>query len=172
MALKNFLAGNPEVDQKSGTQNPASAVSPSALKPAAPNATFIDSSTQIEGTVRCKETLRIDGQLSGELYCEKTVLVRHGAKVTANIVAEAVQISGEVNGNITARRKITLDQTARVNGDLATPGIVIEEGAKLKGRIVIGAETKRPEKALSGAASGADSVAERDTDEVPVAALA
>jgi cytoskeletal protein CcmA (bactofilin family) len=27
-----------------------------------------------------------------------------------------------------------------VTGDLATPGIVIEEGAKLEGRIVIGAE--------------------------------
>ena len=172
MAFKNFLAGNPEVDQKSGTQTPAAAATAAALKPAAPNATFIDSSTQIEGTLRCKETLRIEGQLTGELHCEKTVLVRHGAKVTANIVADTVQISGEVNGNISARRKITLDHTARVSGDLATPGIVIEEGAKLKGRIVIGAETKRSEKALSGAASGAASISEQDMDEVPVPALA
>ena len=51
-----------------------------------------------------------------------------------------------VEGDIAARRKITLERTAVVIGDLTTPGIVIEEGAKLKGRIVIGsdaAETRR-----------------------------
>ena len=49
-------------------------------------------------------------------------------------------IAGEVKGDIEAKRKITLEGTARVTGDLATPGIVIEEGAKLEGRIVIGGE--------------------------------
>jgi cytoskeletal protein CcmA (bactofilin family) len=171
MALKNFLGGNQDVDQKPGTRTPASSESPAALKPAASNATFIDSYTQIEGTLRCKETLRIDGQVSGQVHCEKSVLVRHGAKVTADIVAESVQISGEVSGNISARRKITLDSTARVEGDLATPGIVIEEGAKLKGRIVIGSETGRPEKAQSAAASSARPVREPELDEVSEAAL-
>ena len=49
-------------------------------------------------------------------------------------------MSGEVRGDITARRKITLQKTARVKGNLCTPGIVIEEGARLRGRIVIGSE--------------------------------
>jgi cytoskeletal protein CcmA (bactofilin family) len=43
-----------------------------------------------------------------------------------------------VKGDITARRKITLESTARVTGDLTTPGIVIQEGARLEGRIMIG----------------------------------
>ena len=60
----------------------------------------------------------------------------------AMIEAESVVISGEVKGDITARRKITLGKAARVTGDLRTPGIVIEEGAKLEGRIVIGPDEK------------------------------
>jgi cytoskeletal protein CcmA (bactofilin family) len=78
-------------------------------------------------------------------------------------VADEVQISGVVEGDITARRKITLEKTAVVKGDLNTPGIVIEEGAKLKGRIVIGSEEaetaapeakKEPKKAAPAARKG------------------
>ena len=59
---------------------------------------------------------------------------------------DSILVSGEVKGNIVAKRKITLNRTARVTGDLATPGIVIEEGAKLEGKIVIGADAPSAEK--------------------------
>jgi cytoskeletal protein CcmA (bactofilin family) len=102
--------------------------------------TSVDATTDFEGKLRCKETLRIDGRIQGEVECEKAVLVGEGATVKARIEAEEVKISGRVEGDIAARRKITLERTAVVTGDLTTPGIVIEEGAKLKGRIVIGSD--------------------------------
>jgi cytoskeletal protein CcmA (bactofilin family) len=104
--------------------------------------TSIDATTQLSGELRCEETIRIDGRVKGEIRCEKTVIVGQAARVEATIQADSVAISGEVKGDITAKRKITLESTARVTGDLATPGIVIEEGAKLEGRIVIGAEQR------------------------------
>jgi cytoskeletal protein CcmA (bactofilin family) len=106
-----------------------------------------DASTEFDGTLRCRETLRIDGRLEGEVHCEKSVIIGEGATVRAAIEADEVAISGEVKGDISARRKITLDRTARVIGDLCTPGIVIEEGAKLEGRIMIGSEDKPEAKA-------------------------
>ena len=51
---------------------------------------------------------------------------------------ESLRIDWSVKGDIKARRKITLESTARVTGDLTTPGIVIQEGARLEGRIMIG----------------------------------
>jgi cytoskeletal protein CcmA (bactofilin family) len=102
----------------------------------------VDASSELEGTLRCKETLRVDGRITGEVYCEKTVLVGEGARIAASITADEVQIAGVVEGDIAARRKITLARTAVVVGDLTTPGIVIEEGAKLKGRIVIGSDAE------------------------------
>lgn len=121
---------------------------PRPLLPAAPAprpvspSTSVDASSELEGRLRCKQTLRIDGFIKGEIECEKAVLVGECAKVYASIAADEVEIAGLVEGDIAARRKIVLERTAIVIGDLTTPGIVIEEGAKLKGRIVIGSDAE------------------------------
>ena len=103
-------------------------------------ATSIDATTQLTGKLRCKDTIRIDGRLKGELTCDKNVIIGEAAVVEASIEADEVIVFGQVKGDVNAKRKITLESSARVAGDLATPGIVIEEGAKLTGRIVIGVE--------------------------------
>lgn len=146
MALKTFITRGtePRTERQGGTAAeppPPRAVMPEARPPrtVAPS-TSIDASSELEGRLRCKETLRIDGRIQGEVECEKAVLVGQGARVRASISADEVQVSGRVEGDIVARRKITLERTAVVVGDLSTPGIVIEEGAKLKGRIVIGSD--------------------------------
>jgi len=105
-------------------------------------ATFMDVSTEFTGQVHAKDSLRIDGRMSGEIRCDHTLVVGETAVVQAAIDADSVVIAGEVRGDICARRKITLERTAIVKGDLTTPGIVIEEGAKLSGRIVIGSEAE------------------------------
>jgi len=141
MAIKDFMARGERSD--STAQAPA----PAPVAPAAPAtrtvapSTSVDASSELVGKLRCKETLRIDGRVEGEVECDKVVLVGQGGRVQANIACDEVKISGLVEGNIAARRKITLERTAVVTGDLTTPGIVIEEGAKLKGRIVIGSDT-------------------------------
>ena len=151
MALKNFMAARSERDKQAGNgaarppaplQRPVRTVAPS---------TSIDATSEFKGTLRCKETLRIDGRVKGEVVCDKSVLIGEGGTVHANIIADSVEVSGEVKGDITARCKITLDRTARVTGDLSTPGIVIEEGAKLEGRIVIGSEEKPAQKSKPAA---------------------
>ncbi len=142
MGLKNFMESRGERHAQEGTgtaQPPAPSERP--VRTIAPS-TSIDSTSDLRGTLRCKETIRIDGRVKGEVECDKTVLIGEGGKVHANIVADTVQISGEVRGDITARSKITLVRTASVIGNLSTPGIVIEEGAKLEGRIVIGSDAK------------------------------
>jgi len=139
MAIKRFTArGQRSLETATQPTEPVLPAAP-AMRTVAPS-TSIDASTEFEGRLRCAQTLRIDGRIKGEVECEKSVLVGEGARLHANIAAEEVRISGVVEGDIAARRKITLDRTAVVVGDLTTPGIVIEEGAKLKGRIVIGSD--------------------------------
>ena len=157
MALKSFM-GIGEKTQYDGMESDSKSVS-SIPRTVAP-ATSIDATTIITGKIRCKETLRIDGVLKGEVHCERTVIIGEQAKVDADIEADSVIVFGEVKGNVSAKRKITLEQTARMTGDLATPGIVIEEGAKLKGRIVIGAEeVPAVKKTATSRSSSRDAVA-------------
>jgi len=141
MALKGFMASwERGIETAEETPRPVLATSP-APRTVAPS-TSVDASSELEGRLRCKQTIRIDGCIKGEVECEKMVLVGEGARVFASIAADEVQIAGVVEGDIAARRKITLARTAVVIGDLSTPGIVIEEGAKLKGRIVIGSDAE------------------------------
>jgi cytoskeletal protein CcmA (bactofilin family) len=149
MSIKDFMARSERgLDTAAEAPLPASLPAPRTIAPS----TSVDASSELEGRLRSKQTVRIDGRVKGEVECEKAVLVGESAKVSASIAADEVQIAGIVEGNITARRKITLQRTAVVKGDLTTPGIVIEEGAQLKGRIVIG----------SDAETGIDAVVERE----------
>jgi cytoskeletal protein CcmA (bactofilin family) len=111
--------------------------------------------------LRCQETVRIDGKLKGKLYCDKSVIVGQSAVVEADVQGDEVIISGSVAGNIVAGRKITLSKTARVVGNLTTPGIVIEEGAKLEGRIMIGSNETASQKSPQPQESSADTAPEK-----------
>jgi cytoskeletal protein CcmA (bactofilin family) len=141
MVIKKFMARG-ELGNGTATETPKPVLPAAPATRTVSPSTSVDASSELEGKLRCKETLRIDGCIKGEVECEKSVLVGQGAIVHASIAADEVQISGFVEGNIAARRKITLERTAVVSGDLTTPGIVIEEGAKLQGRIVIGSDAE------------------------------
>ena len=141
MALKDLVSRPERTPERPGAA--ADAV-PRAPKPATPAprssapTTFLDASTVFEGVMHCSESIRLDGRVKGEIRCDHSVVVGESALLEATIQADAVVVAGEVRGDIDAMRKITLGATARVVGDLTTPGIVIEEGATLQGRIQIG----------------------------------
>jgi cytoskeletal protein CcmA (bactofilin family) len=169
MAIKNFMgmADKSEADRVEA----APRTSPPANRSVAPF-TSIDATTEISGKLRCGETIRIDGRVKGEIRCEKTVIIGQGAIVEATIQADAVVIGGEVKGDIVAKRKVTLESTGRVTGDLSTPGIVIEEGAMLEGRIVIGVDERAPaqkQPAARTSASARDAAPSSDKTPVPTA---
>lgn len=172
MALKNLMGMSEKPSMSEGESTPR--VTIPAPRSVAPT-TSIDATTELAGKLRCEDTIRIDGRVKGEVCCEKTVIVGQAASVEATIQADTVVISGEVKGDISAKRKITLESTARVTGDLATPGIVIEEGAKLEGRIVIGAEEqpaaqKQPQaRTAAPRDAGNDSAAARSQGAAPPA---
>jgi cytoskeletal protein CcmA (bactofilin family) len=143
MALKDFMGktGTAQPAQPGEVETPAPPRKP-ALPGGAP-ATFLDASTNFSGKLKCTESLRIDGRVEGEVHCDHKVVIGEPGVVHASIEADSVVIAGQVMGDINARSKITLDKTANVTGDLCTPGIVIQEGAKLEGRIMIGSDAGR-----------------------------
>jgi cytoskeletal protein CcmA (bactofilin family) len=148
MALKDFM-NRPEPARVEPAPPPAaSKPSPSAQSPL--HTTYLGASITVTGELRCGESLRIDGKVKGEIHGDQLITIGDKGVVHAAIESDTVVIAGEVQGDIKARRKITLESTARVIGDLSTPGIVIQEGARLEGRIVIGGgpppEAVQPEK--------------------------
>jgi cytoskeletal protein CcmA (bactofilin family) len=173
MALKDFMSRTPG-SEPARSEPPAAAATPRPAPSSPVHTSYLGPSFTFSGEMRCGESLRIDGKVKGEVHCEHQIAVGEKGSVHASIEGDSVMIAGEVKGDIKARRKITLESTARVTGDLTTPGIVIQEGARLEGRIMIGgapsesaqpastqaasapaagARPRAPEKPASGAAS-------------------
>jgi cytoskeletal protein CcmA (bactofilin family) len=163
MALKDFMGktGIAQPAQPGEAETPAPPRRPAPLGPAP--TTFLDASTNFSGKLSCSESLRIDGRVEGEVHCDHTLVIGEPGVVHASIEADSVVIAGQVRGDINARSKITLDKTARVTGDLCTPGIVIQEGAKLEGRIMIGSDERRAaDKPAARPAPAAEKAAARE----------
>ena len=72
--------------------------------------------------------VRIDGKLEGEIFTKDTLVIGEGATVQATIHAGLIVISGTVQGNITAEKKIQLHASARLYGNISTPSLSMEEG--------------------------------------------
>ena len=151
MALKDLMTRGTQSFEKSPEAprpepQPVAAPPPVAAPQSPAPTSYLGPTISLVGKLRCSESLRIDGRVEGEIHCDHLVAVGETGRVRANIEGDIVVIGGEVEGDITARRKITLEKTARVTGDLCTPGIVIQEGAQLEGRIMIGGEQGEPQK--------------------------
>lgn len=164
MAFKDLMGKTEAPEAARPATTPAAPPPSRAPASSGASTTFLDASTVFSGKLHCSESLRVDGQVKGEIRCDRKVAVGETGVVHAAIEADTVVIAGEVQGDITAGRKITLEKTARVMGDLCTPGIVIQEGAKLEGRITIG------EEAQPAAAAGKPASPPAERQEKPPAA--
>jgi cytoskeletal protein CcmA (bactofilin family) len=78
--------------------------------------------------------VRIDGDFQGEIYAQGSLEIGEGAIVKANIAVKAVYIGGDVQGTVEGKERIHINSTGKVNGDIRTPILVMEEGALFDGR--------------------------------------
>jgi cytoskeletal protein CcmA (bactofilin family) len=74
-------------------------------------------------------------------------------------------VSGTVNGNIIAEAKVVLHKTARINGDIQTPSIVVEEGAMITGKINMSASSQKSAASLKAVAGKSDANAKNGAKE-------
>jgi cytoskeletal protein CcmA (bactofilin family) len=99
---------------------------------------FIDQGSSFEGKLSFKDTVRIDGHFSGQISSENTLVVGETGVIEANVRSQTVIISGVVAGDIVAGAKVILHKTARVDGNIETPSLVMEDGAVINGQLKMG----------------------------------
>lgn len=133
MAISGFGRGKSGESMSSGsTPGPAPSSSGGGLGGLT---AFIDQGSEFEGKLSFKDTVRIDGAFRGEISSENTLIVGESGEIEATIRSTVVVISGSVVGDIAATRQVVLHKTARVQGDVSSPSIVIEEGAVFNGNL-------------------------------------
>ncbi len=95
--------------------------------------TVIGNEAYFQGTLTAKGSLRIDGRVDGSIVDAKFVTIGKTGKVKGDVSCEVCYICGEVNGNITALDHIEALAGSRIDGDLRSARIMLEEGALFNG---------------------------------------
>jgi cytoskeletal protein CcmA (bactofilin family) len=96
---------------------------------------IVSSEATWEGKLRTEASARIEGTISGEIEAGDTVFIAKSAHVQANVNARRVVVAGELEGQITCREQLVVEQTGRLKGKVSTKTIVIEEGAVVQSQI-------------------------------------
>jgi cytoskeletal protein CcmA (bactofilin family) len=96
--------------------------------------TIITTGCHFEGKLHCKGSSRIAGTVEGEIISEGMLIIEQDATIRAEMKTEEVIVHGKITGSLLARKKVELASTSRFVGDIYTPSLIIEEGAKFDGR--------------------------------------
>jgi cytoskeletal protein CcmA (bactofilin family) len=95
---------------------------------------FVGHGTTLTGETNFQMMLRVDGHLTGTVTSDGgTLIVGSTGQVDANVAVAVANINGTVNGDVIATERIQLGRTARVIGNIATPKLVIDDGAIFEG---------------------------------------
>jgi len=91
----------------------------------------------LHGRLEIHGDLRIHGTVEGELKVSGDVAVESTANVSATIEGGNVSVRGQVNGNVSAKRRLTLGGSGRLNGDVRVGRLTVEDGATLNGNVAM-----------------------------------
>jgi len=135
MAISGFGRSKGGESMSNGSSAAAAPAPKSSTSSSGGLTAFIDQGSEFEGKLSFNDTVRIDGCFRGEISSENTLIVGESGEIQATIRSKIVVISGTVTGDIIATEQIVMHKTARVEGDLKTPSVMIEEGGLFNGRL-------------------------------------
>ena len=115
----------------------------------------IGKSISIKGDVLGEEDTVIEGRVEGRIELKNHHLtIGPNGDVQGEVSAKQITIVGRVSGNVISTERLELRESGRIEGDLITPRLLVQEGAQVNGKIsmkpVVGA-AKVPDKNISAA---------------------
>ena len=96
--------------------------------------TVLSQDIDFSGTVSFEEPFLIRGNVSGDIDAKGLLVIDEEAVVNAGIRTSRVVIKGLVKGDVIASEKVELASTGRLEGDIVTPEISMENGCVFNGR--------------------------------------
>jgi len=91
----------------------------------------------LQGRLEIQGDLKVAGTVEGDLKVSGDVTIDSTATVQAAIEGANISVRGNVTGNVTAKRRLTLAGTGRLNGDVKVGRLTVEDGASLNGTVTM-----------------------------------
>jgi cytoskeletal protein CcmA (bactofilin family) len=90
------------------------------------------------GELYIEGNLRVSGTLEGQIEATGDVDVTEAATVKATVAGREVNVSGQVNGAVTASKKLVIGRSGSIVGDVRVPRLIMQDGASLSGNVSMG----------------------------------
>jgi len=98
-----------------------------------PAVTVIAPGTEIKGTIKGRDTMRVSGYFEGNINCARMVWIDHSGRIDGNIHASRIINEGELNGNIDSAEKVEIRSSGRMIGNINASKIIIAQGCFFDG---------------------------------------
>lgn len=95
--------------------------------------TLLGKGARFEGKLTFEGTVRIDGELCGEIKSDDILVVGEGGLVKAEVEIGSLVVEGTVEGDIHATQSVEIHAPGCVRGNITTPSLFIDRGVVFEG---------------------------------------
>lgn len=95
---------------------------------------------QIKGNLSGSEDLVVEGRIEGHISLQNHLTVEATGQLVAEITTRSMEVHGEVSGDIQAEDTVSINTNSKVLADIRAPRVIIEDGARFKGRVEMDVE--------------------------------
>ena len=93
---------------------------------------------KVVGDCSSDGTIRVEGRVEGSVAASKSVVVGKDGMVKGDISTQDAIIAGKVSGSVSAESRIELQATCRVQGDIRSRRVKLDEGGQVDGQLHMG----------------------------------
>jgi cytoskeletal protein CcmA (bactofilin family) len=95
--------------------------------------TIIAAGSVIEGTLRARGMVQVDGTIDGALLAEGHVSVGPEGKILGEVTAEQLSVAGKVEGTVFARGHLLVLASGSLHGSARYTSLEVERGGVMDG---------------------------------------
>jgi cytoskeletal protein CcmA (bactofilin family) len=103
--------------------------------------TLVGEGTICDGKMMSEASLRIEGQMNGDIECAGDITIGENAIVQSNMAARDIIIAGRVKGDVHTKGKLIVTGTGILIGNIDVKLFIIQEGGVFQGSSSMSAAT-------------------------------
>lgn len=112
-------------------------------------AAVIGPSIHINGDLHGEEDLVIEGEVKGTVHLRNNGLtIGSQGRVTADVYAHTINVDGFMEGDLYGSERVSIRKSAQVRGNITSPRVSLEDGARFKGSIEMDPDAEALQKAF------------------------
>lgn len=106
---------------------------------------LISKNVKIEGKLNFLCSVKVDGEVTGDINCEEIITIGKNAKVAAKIQTKDAVILGYFEGELSASGQVEITSTGRFIGTLIQDNslLSVKKGGLFKGKSIISVDEEK-----------------------------